>query len=137
MKGRYDFPALKEKAYQLYSYWKPDSTIIEAKATGLPLAHELRRMGVPIQTFTPTRGNDKVTRVHSVTDLFASGYVWAPKNEWADDLIEECHRFPAGKHDDMVDSTTQALIRFRQGGFIKLITDDDVDFQPRKQRAYY
>lgn len=137
VKVRLDFPQLKEKAYELYSYWQPDSTIIEAKASGLPLAHELRRMGIPVQTFTPSRGNDKLTRVHSVTDLFASGNVWAPVNEWAEDLIEECHAFPAGKHDDQVDSTTQALMRFRQGGFISLITDDDEEFVPRRRMSYY
>lgn len=137
VKGRWDFPQLKEKAYELYSYWKPDTTIIEAKATGLPLAHELRRSGVPVQTFTPSKGNDKMTRVHAVSDLFASGYIWAPRTSWADDLIEECHQFPAGKHDDQVDSTTQALMRFRQGGFIRLMTDDDVDWHPRPRRTYY
>tara|TARA_R110002096_G_scaffold190674_5_gene371844 strand:- start:952 stop:1884 length:933 start_codon:yes stop_codon:yes gene_type:complete len=136
-KGRYSFPELKERAYELYSYWEPDSTIIEAKATGLPLAHEMRRAGIPVQTFTPSRGNDKLTRVHSVTDVFASGNVWAPKNSWADDLIEECHRFPAGKYDDQVDSTVQAIIRFRGGGFIRLVTDDDVEFTPRPRRQYY
>ena len=136
-KGRYSFPELKERAYELYTYWQPDSTIIEAKATGLPLAHEMRRAGIPVQTFTPSRGNDKLTRVHSVTDVFASGNVWAPKNAWADDLIEECHRFPNGKYDDQVDSTVQAIIRFRGGGFIRLVTDDDVEFTPRPRRQYY
>ena len=137
VKGRWDFPQLKEKAYELYSYWQPDSTIIEAKASGLPLAHELRRSGVPVQTFTPSKGNDKMTRVHSVSDLFASGNVWAPRTGWADDLVEECHAFPAGKHDDQVDSTTQALMRFRQGGFIRLMTDDDPEFVPRRRMSYY
>jgi predicted phage terminase large subunit-like protein len=137
VKGRWSFPELKDKAYQLYNYWKPDSTIIEGRATGLPLAHEMRKSGIPVQTYTPARGNDKLTRVHSVTDVFASGYMWAPKTEWADDLIEECHGFPSVKFDDQVDSTVQAILRFRQGGFIRLITDDDVEFTPRARRAYY
>jgi len=63
--------------------------------------------------------------------------MWAPKTEFADDLIEECHRFPAGRYDDQLDSTVQAVTRFRQGGFIRLITDDDVDFTPRAKRVYY
>ena len=137
VKRRLDFPQLKEKAYEMYRYWEPDSVIIEAKASGLPLAHEMRRAGIPVQTFTPTRGNDKMTRVHSVTDIFASGNVWAPQTEWAEDLIEECHAFPAGKNDDQVDSTTQAVIRFRQGGFIQLVTDEDEEFVPRRRIAYY
>ena len=44
--------------------------IIEAKATGLPLTHELRNMGIPVVNFTPSKGNDMVTRVHSVSVLF-------------------------------------------------------------------
>jgi len=137
VKGRWGFPELKEKAYELYTYWEPDSTIIEAKATGLPLAHEMRRTGIPVQTYTPTRGNDHIVRAHSVSDVFASGFVWAPKNEWANDLIEECHKFPSGKYDDQLDSTVLAVMRFRQGGFVRLITDDDVDFVPRARRTYY
>jgi len=137
VKGRWSFPELKDKAYQLYAYWEPDSTIIEGKASGVPLAHEMRKAGIPVQTFTPTRGNDKFTRVHAVTDVFASGYVWAPKNSWADDLIDECHRFPNGKFDDQLDSTVQAIMRFRKGGFVRLITDDDVEFTPRARRSYY
>ena len=137
VKGRWDFPHLKQKGYELYQEWQPDSTVIEAKATGLPLAHEMRRRGIPVQTFTPTKGNDKLTRVHSITDLFASGLIWAPRMDWADDLIEECHQFPAGKYDDQVDSTTQALIRFRRGGFVRLESDEDAEFVPRRRMAYY
>jgi phage terminase large subunit-like protein len=52
--------------------------------------------------------------------------VWAPETEWADELIEECAAFPNGDHDDMVDSTTQALMRFRAGNFIALNTDEEM-----------
>jgi predicted phage terminase large subunit-like protein len=138
VKGRYPFPELKDRAYMLNAFWKPESIVVEAKAAGLPLIQEMRKMGIPVQPFTPSRGNDKMARVHSISDLFASGYVWAPRTAWADDLIEECHKFPAGKHDDQVDSTTQALMRFRQGGFIQLMTDDNFEeFKPRRRMAYY
>ena len=69
-KDRWDFPELKEVALDQYKYWEPDTVIIEAKATGLPLTHELRNMGIPVVNFTPSKGNDKVTRVHSVSVLF-------------------------------------------------------------------
>ena len=142
VKGRWGFPELKDQAYQLYAYWKPDSVVIEGRATGTPLAHEMRKTGIPVQTYTPSRGaigspNNKIARVHAVSDVFASAVMWAPKTEFADDLIEECHRFPAGRYDDQLDSTVQAVTRFRQGGFIRLITDDDVDFTPRAKRVYY
>jgi predicted phage terminase large subunit-like protein len=111
---RMEFPELKEVTYEMYQEWKPDALIVEAKAAGAPLVFELRSMGVPVSEFTPTRGNDKIARVNAVTDLFASGIVWAPPSRWAEEVIEEIAAFPSGDHDDYVDSTTQALLRFRQ-----------------------
>ena len=138
-KGRYEFPELKDKAYRHYNEWEPDAFIIEAKASGAPLIFELRAMGIPVQEFTPSRGNDKVVRINSVADLFASGKVWAPETRWAEELIEEMASFPNSEHDDLVDSCTQALIRFRKGGFIRLDTDEPEDIRYFKQRRgrYY
>ena len=121
-----------------YKSWEPDAFVIEGKASGMPLIFELRRMGIPVQEFTPTRGNDKIARLNSVTDLFASGKVWAPATRWADEVMEEMAAFPNSEHDDLVDSATQALIRFRKGGFISLPSDDDDD-EPtyRRKAAYY
>jgi len=138
IKGRFNFPELKAKAYSLYDYWKPDSVIVEGKASGVPLTHELRKIGVPVQNYTPTRGNDKIMRANACADIFASGYVWAPQDDWAEDLVEECHAFPSAAHDDQVDSTTQALLRFRQGGFIRLYSDYEEEYEPRsRKRVYY
>jgi predicted phage terminase large subunit-like protein len=134
---RMEFPELKDKAYQLYKEWEPDSCVIEAKAAGLPLILELRRMGVYVQDYTPVRGNDKFVRVNSVTDLFRSGKVWAPDMRWAHEVIEQMAAFPNASHDDLVDSTTQALIRFRQGGFIRLDSDEKDDVYVPRSRAYY
>jgi phage terminase large subunit-like protein len=78
-------------------------------------------------------------RVNAVADLFSSGKVWAHDTRWAREVIEEVAAFPVGEHDDYVDTTTQALLRFRQGGFISLDTDekDDSDLFRRKTHAYY
>ena len=138
VKDKLEFPELKEKAKEMYDEWKPDACIIEAKAAGAPLIFELRRMGVYVQDYTPVRGNDKFVRLNSVTDLFRSGKVWAPDTRWADELIEEMARFPNAEHDDLTDSATQALIRFRQGGFLRLDSDEEdevVGF--RRKRSYY
>ena len=135
-KDRWDFPELKKVAYDLYKYWDPETVIIEAKATGMPLTHELRNMGIPVVNFTPSRGNDKLSRVHSVAPLFESGFIWAPDEQWAHELIEECAAFPNGEYDDLVDSTTQALMRYRQGNFIEL-PSDDWDAPERSQIQYY
>jgi predicted phage terminase large subunit-like protein len=136
-KERLEFPDLKRKAYDLYMQWNPDSLIIEKRASGAPLIQELRRMGVPLSEYTPSKGSDKIARVNAVTDLFASGYVWCPQTRWADEVMEECASFPNGDHDDIVDSTTQALLRFRQGGFIRLDSDEPDEPVIRRKVSYY
>lgn len=138
LKEKWEFPELKDNAKRMYDEWEPDACIIEAKAAGAPLIFELRRMGVMVSDYTPVRGNDKFVRLNSVTDLFRSGKVWAPETRWADELIEEMARFPNAEHDDLTDSATQALIRFRQGGFLRLDSDekeDEIGF--RRKRSYY
>ena len=135
---RMEFPELKEKALHHYKEWEPDACIIEAKAAGAPLIFELRAMGIYVQDYTPVRGNDKFVRLNSVTDLFSSGKVWAPETRWASEVIEQMAAFPNGDHDDLVDSTTQALMRFRQGGFLRLDTDEREELQSfRRKRSYY
>jgi len=142
---RLEFPELKDLALREYKFWKPDCFIIEKKSNGAALAQEMRRMGVPIQEYTPSRGapgqsNTKYARVNSIADIVRSGLVWAPQYKWAEEVIEQCNDFPAGKNDDLVDTATMALMRFRNGGFITLPSDeDDADyrFKPRRSAAYY
>ena len=138
-KGRWDFPELKGIALEEYEYWDPDTVIVEAKASGLPLTHELRNTGIPVVNFTPSKGNDKVSRVHSVSPLFEAGMVWAPEETFADEMIEEVAAFPNGEYDDLVDSMTQALMRYRQGNFVNLPSDDwgDEELKETRIRAYY
>ena len=137
-KGRWDFPELKTKALEQYNFWEPETVIVEAKASGTPLTQELRQLGIPVVNFTPSKGNDKLTRVHAVSPLFESGMIWAPDERWADEVIDECAAFPNGDHDDLVDSTTQALMRYRQGNFVQLPSDDWVDTEPSTHiRSYY
>jgi len=136
-KEKMEFPELKKVAYETYWEWEPDQMIVEAKAAGSPLIFELRSMGIPVTEFTPSRGQDKIARVNAVTDLFASGVVWAPSTRWAEEVVEECAAFPSGEHDDLVDSTTQALLRFRQGGWIQADLDDWGDEPAYKRRVEY
>ena len=137
---RMEFPELKIKTQEMYNEWEPDALIVEAKAAGAPLVFELRAMGIPVSEFTPSRGNDKIARVNAVTDLFASGVIWAPDTRWAQEVIEEAASFPAGEHDDYVDSMTQALLRFRKGGFVRLHSDEEDEEIPwwkKRKAAYY
>jgi len=135
---RMEFPELKAKALVMYQEWEPDACIIEAKAAGAPLVFELRQMGIVVSEYTPTRGNDKFVRINSITDLFSSGKVWAPETRWASEVIEQMAAFPNGDHDDLVDSSTQALIRFRKGGFIRLDSDEKEEIKSfRRKNTYY
>ena len=137
-KERMEFPELKRKAFEMYKDWEPDAFVVEAKAAGAPLIYELRQMGIAVQEFSPSRGNDKVVRVNAVSDLFSSGKVWAPRKRWADEVIEEIAGFPYSDNDDLTDSTTQALIRFRKGGFIRLQTDEPEEpIYFRRKVGYY
>jgi len=138
-KQRMEFPELKAKAYELYQEFQPDSLIIEQRAAGAPLIYELRKMGIPLQGFTPSKGNDKISRVNSIADLFASGVVWCPETRWAEEVMDEMASFPNGDHDDLVDSSSQALMKFRQGGFIQIASDEEdepIIFR-RRSAAYY
>ena len=138
VKGRYEFPELRRIALEQYGYWNPETVIIESKASGLPLTYELRKMGIPVINFTPSKGNDKHTRVNSVSPLFESGRIWAPKEmEFAQDVIEECAAFPFGDHDDLVDSMTQAVMRFRQGGLVEHPEDYQDELLPKREKVYY
>ena len=138
LQERLEFPDLKVRAYEMYKEYDPDAFIVEAKAAGSPLIFELRRIGIPVAEYTPGRGKDKVARVNAVSDLFFSGHVYAPKTRWAEEVIEQFAAFPYGDHDDLVDSSTQALMRFRQGGFISMHSDYPMDeLIPGRKADYY
>jgi predicted phage terminase large subunit-like protein len=141
-KARMEFFQLKQRVLELYREYEPDALIVEKKVSGISLYQELRRMGVPVSEFTPSKGNDKITRLNSVSDIIQSGRVWVPNTRWAEELIDEVAAFPAGEHDDYVDASTLALARFRNGGFLRLPSDEPDDvryfrgFRGQK-RGYY
>ena len=139
-RDRMEFPELKKVAIEEYQEWQPDSVIVEAKASGAPLIYEMRSMGIPVQEFTPTRGNDKISRLNAIADIFASGRVWAPATRWAEEVIDEVAEFPAGSHDDYVDTVSMALHRFRRGGYVSTNLDEPdapVYFKSNRSRGYY
>jgi predicted phage terminase large subunit-like protein len=135
---RMEFPLLKKKAIEEFKEWDPDSIIIEKKASGAPLIYELRAMGIPVQDFTPSKGNDKISRLNAVSDIFASGRVWIPGTQWAEEVVDEVASFPGGEHDDYVDSVSMALMRFRRGGYIRTDLDEPEEVKEfRRKREYY
>jgi predicted phage terminase large subunit-like protein len=139
-KKRVEFPDLKRDVLAEYKEWEPDGLLIEKKASGAPLIYDLRAMGIPVQEYTPSKGQDKIARLNSVSDIIASGKVWVPQTRWAEELMDEVAAFPSGEHDDLVDATTLALMRFRQGGFLRLPSDEKEDvryFKSSRRAAYY
>jgi predicted phage terminase large subunit-like protein len=138
MKERMEFPELKRRALDLYKEFEPDTLIIEKRAAGAPLIYEMRKMGIPIAEYTPGKGNDKISRVNAISALFESGMVWCPDTRWAEEVMDEMASFPNGDHDDLVDSSSQALMRFRLGGFISIDSDEeDEPINYRRKVAYY
>lgn len=139
-KERLEFPELKKAVLEDYKEFEPDGIIVEKKASGAPLIYELRAMGIPVQEFVPSKGQDKIARVNAVSDLFASGRIWIPETRWAEEVVEECVSFPSAQHDDFVDSTTQALLRLRKGGLIQSAKDEQPEpkyFRSSRHKGYY
>jgi len=139
-KKRVEWVDLKRDVLKEYQYWEPDGMLIEKKATGAPLIYELRAMGIPVMEYTPSKGQDKIARLNSVSDIIASGKVWVPQTRWAEELVDEIAAFPSGEHDDLVDATTLALMRFRQGGFLRLPSDEPEEikwFRSSSREKYY
>ncbi|MFB1501920.1 phage terminase large subunit [Thiocapsa sp. N5-Cardenillas] len=142
IKKRMEFPELKALAMEEYKEWEPDAFIVEKKSSGTALYQEMRRAGVMVQDYTPVRGttnspNSKMARLNSVSDIIASGLVWVPPKRWAEELIEEVAGFPFASNDDQVDTTIMALMRFRQGGFIRLPTDEVDEPLPYNRKVDY
>lgn len=144
VKGRWEFPQLKQKALDEYKEWQPECLLIEKKAAGAPLIQELRQMELIVEDYSPSRAgggvsNDKRARVNSVAPMLFDKVVWAPDHRWAFEVINECAEFPHGEHDDFVDCVSMALARYRRGGFVSLSSDrkDEPQLFRRRSAAYY
>ena len=108
-RGRYEYPRLRQTALALAEKYDPTAIVIEEASTGIALGQDLKEMGryrvrpVPVD-------RDKVTRLYVQAAKFEAGRVHFPKNApFLPELEAELLTFPQGKHDDQVDSITQAL----------------------------
>lgn len=105
------YPELKRSVIELCSEHKPRHIVIEDKSSGSQLIQDLvKELGSKVKPFLPLAGTSKLERLNSITDLFEEGKVFLPKKAtWLHDYRSELTSFPGCKHDDQVDSTTQAL----------------------------
>jgi predicted phage terminase large subunit-like protein len=113
-RDRLDYPMLKRAVREQADRFSPRTILIEDKASGTQLIQELlhERMHA-IKSYKPTL--DKVMRLYSVCSTFENGFVHLPSSAaWLDAYVHELVTFPKGRHDDQVDSTSQALDWFKQ-----------------------
>ena len=125
---------------------KVDLILIEDKSAGISLLQDLQRAGLPVRAYNPSNA-DKMSRLNIVAPIIQRGRVYIPesmKNEgcardWAEPLITQLCAFPEVRHDDLLDTVTQALRILRDMGFINIdpvYDDEDYDERPRRVNPY-
>ena len=112
--GRWEYHDLRRHLLDFCGRTDPNKVLIEDAASGTALISELKRdTSLPVVGVKPIVS--KIARVEAVTPLFESGRVLVPKySSWKDDWVSEHLRFPAGTHDDLVDTTAMALTDLSQ-----------------------
>ena len=125
----------------------PDTILVEAKANGQMLIHDLARAGIIATKFNPDKFGDKIARVRLVTDIIENGRVWLPAmgpsydtlRPWAADFLEQCVQFPAADSRDWVDTMTMAFLRIKQSGWVANTEDpmEETYDTPRERVAFY
>ena len=154
------YPELRPRVIEEYSSiygdeneWghgkKVDMILIEDKSAGISLIQDLQRAGLPVRSYNP--GNaDKMMRLNIVSPIIERGRVYVPESinrvgfprDWAEPLVSQLCSFPEVRHDDLVDSTTQALRILRDLGFINIdpvYDNSDMyvdDTKPRRVNPY-
>ena len=144
---------LIKKVEETCKKFKVNRVLIEDKASGHPVAQELRRRArhisdvlshnpktldrsdFGVQLITPE--GDKVARAYSVQNLFECGLIYAPAEgtgngdylfkDWAEKVITELAELPKGQHDDLADAMTQALVYLRTLGLAQMPDEDEMD----------
>jgi predicted phage terminase large subunit-like protein len=118
---RLELHELVEEVTKTCRKYKVDKLLIENKAAGISVSQELRRLynneRFSVQLHDP-KSIDKLSRLYSVQHLFSEGMVFAPDRAWAEMTITQVGQFPKGKHDDIVDTVSQALRHLRDLGLL-------------------
>lgn len=109
---RLNFPDLRRAAEEMASKYKPDVVLIEDKASGTGLIQDLRNNTPPyLSNIIPIKPDgDKVTRASNISHIIEAQNVFLPRSaDWLEEFKKEIIQFPNGRHDDQIDSLSQAL----------------------------
>lgn len=161
-RGRVEWPILRRMVQRMATDYKddnynvpikpspsrqPDTVLVEAKANGQMLVHDLARAGIVATKFNPDKFGDKIARVRLVTDLIENGRVWLPASPptfeslrpWAQTFLEQCTQFPAADSRDWVDTMTMAFLRVKQSGWVSNTEDPKEESydSPLERAAFY
>jgi predicted phage terminase large subunit-like protein len=114
LRGRFDFPTLRRKVSEQAKLHKASQILIEDAGFGTALFQEFKTAAFSAIAVKPEY--DKKTRMGIHSAKFENGQVFFPKDApWLADLEAELFAFPSGRHDDQVDSISQALANAKEG----------------------
>lgn len=158
-RDRVEYPELREMTKRLYFDYRDtgkvrnplfkgrpiDMCLIEAKASGDPLIQDLALAGIRAIPFVPNKYGDKLQRVRLITPLIEGGRVWLPAKPpsydkllpFADLFIESVACFPNSESRDLVDTMTQALLKLKDGQFLRHPKDEIPVTPSYKERKVY
>lgn len=162
-KGRLEYPDLRRMAVRLSNNYEdtyiddplpgrnpPDLVLIEAKVSGYSLLSEFMRLNIPVMRFDPGRHGNKEQRCRFVSHLIENGLVWLPTEppnfefyaEESQMFLEAAVSFPSDLNgtNDLIDSMSQAFIRFKSTGWVANKEDPRIETEPdwkTRERPYY
>ncbi len=109
LRKKLSYPELRRAVIEQERLFRPASIVIEDRASGTQLIQDLIGDGLShVQRFSPD--GDKIMRLHAQSAVIENGFVFVPEEApWLADYLAELLAFPAGRHDDQVDSTALAV----------------------------
>ncbi|MCH6552214.1 MAG: phage terminase large subunit [Planctomycetes bacterium] len=108
LRQRLEYPALRKMVIAQRNAFEADEVLVEEAGSGIQLVQDLRSEGIGVRGIKPE--GEKEMRMQVQTAVIEARRVFVPKAApWLMDFQDEVTKFPAGKHDDQVDSLSQFL----------------------------
>ena len=149
-RDKVEFPELKAEAMRAYAerikLGGVDRVLVERKASGHSLIHELRRAGLPAREANPKWvSRSKRARGYAAQIPLEDGCVfypcvkdrktglWRPYS-WVTPVIDECASYPDGEYNDTGDTVAHTLIWLRHHYHLELTDEEDEEDESRYKR---